>query len=120
MQDRSLLISAMAEKCKAMIQQASSTPHNLPALPETLQLPHLLWMCNQIEQHADTAPETKLHRWIGFVQAGMLANRILDLQGARSMFDAVKNAYGVTADDQDLLDHLDPTNSFEIELGGQG
>ena len=89
-------------------------------LPEALRLPHLLWMCNQIEEHASTIHATKLHRWIGFVQAGMLANGIIDLQGARAMFDAVKNSYGATSDDQDLIDHLDPTNSFEIELGGQG
>jgi hypothetical protein len=117
MQDRSLLIAAMAEQCRRMIQIAGEGTDDLPA---ALRLPHLLWMCNQIEEHVGTAPETKLHRWIGFVQAGMLANRILDLQGACSMFDAAKNAYGVIHDDQDLIDHLDPTNSFEIELGGQG
>jgi hypothetical protein len=42
------------------------------------------------------------------------------LDGAKNMFDSVKNAYLVTSEDQDLTDHLDPGSSFEIDVGGQG
>jgi hypothetical protein len=64
-------------------------------------------MCDNIQQHAEHWPSTKLHRWIGFVQAGMMANRMLDLDGAKAMFDKAKNAFGEIKEDHDLVDHLD-------------
>ena len=78
-------------------------------------------MCDQIEKHAEGGPATKLHRWIGFVQAAMLANRMLDLDGLKAMFDKAKAAHeGTSEDSEDLIDHLDPTSSFEFDIGGQG
>jgi hypothetical protein len=78
-------------------------------------------MCKQIEGHAEDGPATKLHRWIGFVQAGMLANQILDLDGLKAMFDEAKLAHRQTSEDlENLTDHLDPTSSFEFDIGGQG
>lgn len=59
-----------------------------------------------------------LHRWIGFVQCGMLAQRMIDLEGAKAMFDKSKIAHGELS--EDLVDHLDPTSSFEVDIGGQG
>lgn len=77
-------------------------------------------MCRQVEQHAADWPAIKLHRWIGFVQCGMVANQILDFAGAKAMFDQAKNAYGEVADDPDLVDRLDPNCSFDMDIGGQG
>ena len=74
----------------------------------------------KIEDHAENWPITKLHRWIGFVQGGMMANRILDLAGAKSMFDQAKIAHGGSGQDQDLIDHLDLDSPFELDVGGQG
>ncbi len=87
--DKSNLLIAMAEQCRNMIQQAETTDRSLPA---SLQSKHLLWMCDKIEQHVEDWPVTKLHRWIGFVQGGMIANQVLDLAGAKAMFDEVKIA----------------------------
>jgi hypothetical protein len=47
-----------------------------------------------------------------------MANRSLDLEEAKQMFNRVKKRSGETA--QDLLDHLDPDSPFEFELGGEG
>jgi hypothetical protein len=41
---------------------------------------------------------------------------MLDLDGIKAMFDKVKNAYGETS--EDLLDHLDPEDSFKFDIGG--
>jgi hypothetical protein len=113
-----LLITAMAQLCRSLIQEWNEPA---PDLPKPLQLKHLLWMCDQIEKHAEDGPATKLHRWIGFVQAAMLANRMIDLDGLKTMFDEAKRAHGETSEDlEDLLDHLDPTSFFEFEIGGQG
>ena len=89
-------------------------------MPHALDPNHLLWMCDRIEKHANDWPDTKLHRWIGFIQCAMIANGILDLVGTKRMFDSVKNEYVLTSEDQDLTDHLDSDTSFEIDVGGQG
>lgn len=117
MDNTSLLITAMAEQCRRLIQEWDEPA---PDLPKALQPRHLVWMCNKIEEHAEDGPATKLHRWIGFVQAAMLANRILDLDGLKAMFDQAKRDHGETSEDlEDLIDHLDPTSSFEFEIGGE-
>jgi hypothetical protein len=117
MENANLLIVAMAEKCREVIQTADGVD---PALPQAVHPRHLLWMCDRIEEHAEDWPDTKLHRWIGFVQCGMLANRMLDLDALKAMFDEVYQTYGADLADQDLIDHLDPTSSFRMDLGGQG
>ena len=118
MDDTSLLVVAMAEQCRSVIQEWDKPD---PCLPKALQPKHLLWMCDQIEKNAERGTATKLHRWIGFVQAAMLANRMLDLDGLRAMFDEAKRAHGEASEGfEDLIDHLDPTSSFEFEIGGQG
>ena len=107
----------MAAKCRTLIQEPWATETSLPKM---LHPSHLLWMCSQIEEHADDWPETRLHRWIGFIQCGMMANRILDLGGVKRMFDEAKNAHGGNSPDGNLVDHLDIGNPFELEIGGQG
>ena len=74
--------------------------------------------CDNIEKHAEDWPATKLHRWIGFVQCAMMANGILDLDGAKAMFDEAQVAHGEIS--EDLFDHLDATSAFEVDIGGEG
>ncbi len=108
----------MAERCLRIIQDK---PEDVRfGLPKSLCPNHLRWMCKQIVEHAESWPAVKVHRWLGFVQAGMIANLMLDLDAAKAMFNKVKEEYGSIAKDQDLLDHLDPNSSFEMEIGGQG
>jgi hypothetical protein len=105
----------MAEECQDLIKAWDKPLLDQPA---SLRLKHLQWMCNRVTEQADNWPKTKLHRWIGFIQAGMIANRLLRLEDAKRMFDEAKEAHpGI---DQDLLDHLNPDDSFELEFGGQG
>lgn len=117
MNDSSLLVVAMAEQCRDRIAAAIDSA---PDLPQALHPRHLSWMCDQVIQHAGSGKEARLHRWIGFIQCGMMANRIIDFEGAKSMFDAAKNAHdGIEADD-DLIDHLDPENAYGLDIGGEG
>jgi hypothetical protein len=115
MDTASLLIKAMAEECRDLILEWSKADLDLP---EALQPEHLERMCDRIEKHAEDWSTAKLHRWIGFVQCAMMANRMLDLDGMKSMFDKAKKAYGEA--NEDLLDHLDPKDSFEFDIGGEG
>jgi len=111
------LIVAMAKQCRGTVQGATGSTPNLPS---ALRPSHLLWMCDRIERHAEDWPATKLHRWIGFIQCAMLANGMLDLVGAKAMFDEAKLSHGEPGQDQDLLDHLNPQSSFALDIGGQG
>lgn len=111
-----LLVVAMSEQCIALILKSQSSEIELP---EVLQPPHLLWMCDQIANNAEDWPDPKLHRWLGFIQSGMLANQMLTFEELKVMFKEAKNSYGAKGDDQDLIDHLDPHNSFRMDIGGE-
>jgi hypothetical protein len=116
MDKASLLVAAMAEHCTDRIQNLE--PSLDVDLPKPLQPQHLHWMCTRIVKHVEDWPPAKLHRWIGFIQCAMIANRMLSLEEAKTMFDGLKIAYGDSA--EDLLDHLDPDSSFEVDIGGEG
>lgn len=121
MNNASLLLIAMAEQCRTLLQSSAhdfQEPQHTP-LPTRLGVRHLLLMCDQIEKNAEEWPETKQHRWIGFIQAGLMANRIIDMQGLREMFNDAKNAYGSGNEDIDLIDHLDPESDFKMDIGGE-
>ncbi len=111
------LIVAMAERCRDMLRESDK---EASGLPEELQRKHLLSMCSKIAEHSQDWPATRLHRWIGFVQAGMMANHLLDLDGAKAMFSKLKAAFREVGEDRDLIDHLDPDSSFRFDLGGEG
>jgi hypothetical protein len=118
MEQRNLLVAAMAERCLRIIE---SKPDDARfALPDSLRPGHLTWMCRMVVEHAEDWPPARAQRWLGFIQAGMIANYMLTLGSAKTMFDQVKEEYGPITSDPDLLDHLSPRESFEIDIGGQG
>ncbi len=116
MDNVSLIVAAMAEECCGLLNAVD--PVNA-ALPRTLQPKHLLWMARQISVQVDQWPATKLHRWIGYVQCGMVANHILDFEGALAMFKRIRQAHNEGEADQDLIDHLNPDHVFRLEIGGE-
>ena len=108
----------MAGDCLDSIRKSDEA---VEALPQPLHPKHLLWMCNRIKEHSPDWPVSKLHRWIGFVQAGMLANRILGLPDIKKMSDKANQKHGGNeGTDYDLIDHLDVDSSFKFDIGGQG
>ena len=117
MEDSRLLVAGMAAQCRAAIRRSNEQENSLP---KALHPQHLLWMCDQIEKHAQDSSVSRLHRWLGFVQAGLLANRMLDLDQIKAMFDQLKKSQRIRGEDQDLIDHLDVDSSFKMDLGGQG
>ena len=115
MERASPLLKAMIEECRSVLSEWKEPARDLP---KALQPEHLERMCDRIDQHVEDWPTTRLHRWIGFIQSAMVANRMLDLDGLKRMFDKAKNAYGAAGDD--LTDHLDPQDYFELDIGGEG
>jgi hypothetical protein len=110
-------IAAMAAKCRAVLRGSHEKE---PRLPKALHPKHLLSMCSQIETHANTWPISRLHRWLGSIQAAILANRMLDLDGIKAMFDTIKGSVAANEEDANLIDHLDVNNTFLLDIGGQG
>lgn len=112
---RTALMTAMIEKCRDTILQ-----HDEPGLdlPEPLRSRHLLAMCDRLVEHVDDWPAVKLNRWMGFIQCAMIANRMINLEGAKEMFEEAKRAFGESS--RDVLDHLDPDEAFEFDIGGEG
>jgi hypothetical protein len=110
-----LLIGAMAQECRERIRAGEKKDTKLP---KQLRPPHLLWMCDRIEKEAEQWPISKLHRWIGFIQCAMMANGLIDFASAKDMFQQAKNAYA--DNNEDLTDHLDITNSYRLDIGGEG
>ena len=115
MDNSNLLVVAMADECKRIILTWQDEDDSLP---ESVRREHLERMCQRIEKHAEDWPATRLHRWIGFIQCALIANNVIDLKEAKRMFDRAKIAYPEA--DDDLLDHLDPGSSFEMDIGGPG
>ena len=115
MDQSNLLVVAMAEECRAIIQQWQEEDSSLP---ESTRRAHLERMCERIEKHSEDWPATRLHRWIGFIQCALIVQGVIDLPEAKRMFDRAKIAYPES--DDDLLDHLDPSDSFEMDIGGPG
>ena len=116
MDSASRIVVAMAEECRVLIETST---HVDSSLPKSMQAEHLLWMSRQISEQADEWPVTKLHRWIGYVQCGMVANRLLDFDGAKAIFRKVRKASDGSGMDQDLIDHLDPEHAFRLDIGGE-
>jgi hypothetical protein len=75
-------------------------------------------MCDRLVEHVDDWPAVKLNRWMGFIQCAMIANRMINLESAKEMFEEAKRAFGESS--PDVLDHLDPDEAFEFDIGGEG
>lgn len=109
------LLRAMVEECRNVIRECAEPNRDLP---EALQPKHLQRMCDRMDKHLGDWPTSKLHRWIGFIQGAMMANHMLDLDSVKAMFNKVKKAYGERS--EDLIDHLNPDDYFELDIGGEG
>jgi hypothetical protein len=105
---------AMAKECRHLL--ASANVKNLE-LPDPLKPRQLLWMCDRVEEHADDWPERKHHRWIGFIQAAIMANQLVDRPGMKQLFCNTGIAHDESFGDDDMLDHLDPAQSLQLDVG---
>jgi hypothetical protein len=115
MDNSQLMIIAMADQCEQIIRDTKKVN---PAFPDSLQPNHLLWMCARIHHSAESWPLARLNRWLGFIQAAMIAQGMIDLNSAKSMFDKAKVAHADPG--EDWIDHLDPSSHYAMDLGGQG
>lgn len=118
-----LLAMAIAEEFVSVIDEwrdgelRTQVPHpDNSGVPKELRWDHLLWMCREIIKHADDWPATKLHRWIGFIHCGMMANGMMTLEESRAIVGKGKIAFS-EGEDRDLADHHDPENPFQLDIG---
>ena len=78
----------------------------------------LIWMCERIEKKSEHWPSTKLHRWIGHIHGCALALGIFSFDDLKDIVSNAKNHFPEEVDG-DLFDHLDESNPFRMELGGE-
>jgi hypothetical protein len=119
-----ILAQSVAEECRnairrALVEQEGTVPDPKQQLDNPTGPAHLLWMCDKIQAKVDDWPATRLHRWIGFIQCGMISMGLTDLDGARRIISEAKTIFAED-EDQDLKDHQDPTNPFFLDIGGEG
>ena len=115
MEKPSLLVAPLAEQCIDAILKSNMCNWELPS---TLQPKHLLWMCDEVSIHATVWTEAKVHRWLGFIQAGLLANNILNLEEVKERFTRPDECNQSSEVDPDLIDHLDCCDPCNVEIGG--
>jgi len=82
MEETRVIVTAMAAKCGDVVRRSNEVEEDLP---KALHPKHLLWMCDQIQKRAEEWPLTRLHRWIGFVQAATLRSVSLHFPQSHSV-----------------------------------
>ena len=78
----------------------------------------LVWMCERIEKKSERWPSTKLHRWIGHIHGCALALGIFDFKDLKDIVSDAKNHFPEEMDGE-LFDHLDESNPFRLDIGGE-
>ena len=79
----------------------------------------LVWMCERIEKKSEDWPSSKLHRWIGHIHGCALAFGIFSFEDLKDIVSNAKNHFSEGLD-SDLCDHLDESNPFRFDIGGEG
>jgi hypothetical protein len=54
---------------------------------------HLGWMCDQVISHEKDWSCTRLHRWVGFIQAGFMVHGIITLDTERNRVRDLKEEF---------------------------
>jgi len=78
----------------------------------------LVWMCERIEKKSERWPSTKLHRWIGHIHGCALALGVFTFDDLKDIVSEAKKHFPEEVDG-DLFDHLDESNPFRMDIGGE-
>lgn len=82
---------------------------------------HLIWMLEHLSVKAEKEewPETKVHRWLGYVMGCLASHRTCTLPCLKGITAEAKQYYFEKEDDE-LRDHSDPDHPFTLDIGGEG
>lgn len=89
------LAVGVAEHAREQIEtwQRHDTRSDSAEFPEGTGPEHLLWMCEQIISNQDVWPESKLHRWAGYIQGCLVCHGFSTLEGEKDAVRQLKNSY---------------------------
>lgn len=62
-------------------------------LPEELRPSHAMWMCNMILANKETWGSTRMHRWVGFIQAVLILSGVTGLEWEKNRVRELKKTY---------------------------
>lgn len=82
-----------------------------------IHLSHLKWMLKCVESNYEEWPLGKLGRWTGIVM-GCIACHGFDISAIQKIVADAKLAYG-EGSDPDLQSHLDESDPFKLDIGGE-
>ncbi len=88
-------------------------------LPYHSKPKHLIKLCKEIIAKEEEMPNTKLHRWLGFIQGVMITCNVCSYDYLKEIVREAKVSCG-RSEDQVLADHHDPNSPFSLDLGGSG
>ena len=80
----------MAQRYMGIIAGATDDPF---AHMKRFAHPNLLWMCDRIEENADTWPADKTGRWLGFIQATLGLQQLADMDEEREVSRPLYHAF---------------------------
>lgn len=89
--------------------------------PDATQPSNLLRMLNRLVEKAEKEewPDTKIHRWLGYVMGCLTAHGITTESCLREIVGDSKK-YFEEQEDDDLKAHNDPDSMFRLDIGGEG
>jgi cytochrome c553 len=116
-----LLAIEVAERLESRIQEwQAAFGIELDVDPDT-HPDHLLKMLERLKRKADedSWPDTKLHRWLGWVMGCMACHGIAGHSSLQQIVGESKK-YFSEKPDEELENHHNPDSPFRFDIGGEG
>ena len=120
MANPTLLAIQIAEELEGQIKLWQETFNIELDVDDSTHPDRLLEMLEKLVHKAqeDEWPDTKLHRWLGWVMGCMVCHNIAGYERLREIVAHAKLHFG-EKDDAELTEHHDPDSSFRLDLGGE-
>lgn len=116
-----LLAIEIAERLDAQIREWQETFHiDMEGVDPDTHPDHLLKMLDRLTHKANEEawPDTKLHRWLGWVMGCMACHGIAGHSRLQHLVGESKR-YFDEKPDEDLESHLNPDSPFRFDIGGE-
>lgn len=116
-----LLAIQIAEDLEEQIKLWQETFHIELDVDDSTQPERLLEMLEKLvhKAHQEEWPDTKLHRWLGWVMGCMACHNIASLERQKEIVAHAKLHFG-EKDDDELTEHHNPDSTFRLDIGGEG
>lgn len=111
----------IAERLEDQIKEWQDTFNIDLEVEKVVHPDRLLTMIEKLIHKAeqDEWPDTKLHRWLGWIMGCMACHNIAGIEKLEQIVTSSKMCFGEKADEE-LEAHHNPDSSFRLDIGGEG